>query len=112
MSAQGSVMDGVFTSAQASQGERTFENLCASCHDTSEFSGGRFQFTGGGRTIADLYETISTLMPEGDPGSLSADEYAAVVAYLLRLNEYPTGIAPLPTDEMVLQTVEIVANEQ
>ena len=51
-------------------------------------------------------------MPEGDPGSLSSEEYAAVVAYLLRLNDYPPGLAPLPADEMVLQTVQIVANEQ
>ena len=65
-----------------------------------------------GQTTADLYETIATLMPEGDPGSLSPDEYAAVVAYLLRLNDYPPGLAPLPADEMVLQTVQIVANEQ
>ena len=105
-------MDGVFTSGQASQGQRTFEAVCASCHDTGEFSGGRFQFTWVGQTTADLYETIATLMPEGDPGSLSPDEYAAVVAYLLRLNDYPPGLAPLPADEMVLQTVQIVANEQ
>ena len=112
MFAQGSVMDGVFTFAQASQGQRTFETVCASCHDTGEFSGGRFQFTWVGQTTADLYETIATLMPEGDPGSLSPDEYAAVVAYLLRLNDYPPGLAPLPADEMVMQTVQIVANEQ
>ena len=110
--AQGTVMDGVFTSAQATQGQRTFERVCASCHDTGEFSGGRFQFTWVGLTTADLYETIATLMPEGDPGSLSPEEYAAVVAYLLQLNDYPTGVAPLPTDEMVLQTVEIVSNDQ
>jgi mono/diheme cytochrome c family protein len=110
--AQGTVMDGVFTSAQATQGQRTFERVCASCHDTGEFSGGRFQFTWVGLTTADLYETIATLMPEGDPGSLSPQEYAAVVAYLLQLNDYPTGVAPLPTDEMVLQTVEIVSNDQ
>ena len=112
MFAQGSVMDGGFTFAQASQGQRTFETVCASCHDTGEFSGGRFQFTWVGQTTADLYETIATLMPEGDPRSLSPDEYAAVVAYLLRLNDYPPGLAPLPADEMVLQTVQIVANEQ
>ena len=105
-------MDGVFTSAQATQGQRTFEAVCASCHDTGEFSGARFQFTWVGLTTADLYETIATLMPEGDPGSLTPEEYAAVVAYLLKLNDYPTGVAPLPTDEMVLQTVEIVSNDQ
>ena len=37
----GSVLDGVFTAAQASRGERTFREVCAACHDTGEFSGGR-----------------------------------------------------------------------
>lgn len=105
--AQRSVLDGVFTSAQASRGARTFERTCASCHDTGEFSGGRFRLSWVGRTAGDLFDTVSTLMPEGDPGSLTADEYASLVAYLLDLNGYPAGQVPLPTDEMVLQMVQI-----
>ena len=101
-SSAGSVLDGVFTPAQASRGERTFSDVCAACHDTGEFSGGRFR-------IGELFETISTLMPEADPGSLSPAEYAAIVAYLLQVNGYPAGDADLPTNVRALGQLEIVS---
>ena len=105
----GSVLDGVFTAAQASRGERTFREVCAACHDTGEFSGGRFRISWVGRPVGELFETISTLMPEADPGSLSSREYAAIVAYLLQLNDYPAGDADLPTNGRALGQLEIVA---
>ena len=104
----GSVLDGVFTSAQASRGEQTFNRVCASCHDTGEFSGGRFRLSWVGRTAGDLFDTMSTLMPEADPGSLSPDAYASLIAYLFRLNGYPAGEVALPTDLAALQRVQIV----
>lgn len=104
----GSVADGVFSDAQASRGEQTFRQVCAACHDTGEFSGGRFRLTWVGQTAGDLFDTIATLMPEGDPGSLRPAEYASVVAYLLQLNGYPAGEAELPTSLQELQGMEIV----
>ncbi len=104
----GSVLDGVFTQAQASRGEQTFRQVCSACHDTGEFSGGRFRLTWVGRSAGDLFDTISTLMPEGDPGSLSPAQYAAVVAYLLQINGYPAGEATLPTSLSALRAMEIV----
>ena len=106
--AGGTVADGVFTADQVSRGEQTFRDVCSACHDTVEFSGGRFRFTGVGLTAGDLFDTIATLMPEGDPGSLSPAQYASVVAYLLDLNGYPAGETPLPTSLSSLQALEIV----
>lgn len=106
--AGGSVLDGVFTAAQAARGERTFEQTCAGCHDASEFSGARFRLSWVDRTVGELFDTISTLMPEGDPGSLSPGEYAALAAYLLRLNGYPPGEAPLPSAPAALEALKIV----
>ena len=94
----GSVLEGVFTAAQADRGESTWREACASCHETTEFSGARFRLSWVGRTAGDLFDTISTLMPEGNPGSLSPDEYASVVAYLFRLNGYTAGEIELPED--------------
>ena len=105
----GSVLDGVFTPAQASRGERTFSDVCAACHDTGEFSGGRFRISWVGRPVGELFETISTLMPEADPGSLSPAEYAAIVAYLLQINNYPAGETDLPTNVRALGQLEIVS---
>lgn len=103
-----SVLDGVFTADQASRGEATFKRVCSACHDTGEFSGGRFRLTWVGQTTGDLFDAISTLMPEGDPGSLSPAEYAAVVAYLLSVNGYPAGEAQLPANLSALREMEIV----
>ena len=107
--AAGTVLDGVFTTAQVSRGERTFRDVCAACHDTGEFTGGRFRLTWVGLTAGDLFDTIATLMPEGDPGSLSPAQYASVVAYLLDQNGYPAGETPLPTSLSALRALEIVA---
>ncbi len=108
-SSGGSVLDGVFTPAQASRGERSFSDVCAACHDTGEFSGGRFRISWVGRPVGELFETISTLMPEADPGSLSPAEYAAIVAYLLQINNYPAGETDLPTSVRALGQLEIVS---
>ena len=108
-SSAGSVRDGVFPPAQASRGERMFSDVCAACHDTGEFSGGRFRISWVGRPVGELFETISTLMPEADPGSLSPAEYAAIVAYLLQVNNYPAGDTDLPTNVRALGQLEIVS---
>lgn len=102
------VLDGAFTAAQAARGERTFDEVCAGCHDTGEFAGARFRLGWVDRSVGELFDIISTLMPEGDPGSLSPGEYAAVVAFLLQLNGYPAGETPLPTNLSALQELEIV----
>ena len=102
------VLDGVFTAPQAARGERIFDEVCAGCHDTGEFAGARFRLGWVDRSVGELFDIISTLMPEGDPGSLSPGEYAAVVAFLLQLNGYPAGETPLPTNLSALQELEIV----
>ena len=102
------VLEGAFTAAQAARGERTFDEVCAGCHDSGEFAGARFRLGWVDRSVGELFDIISTLMPEGDPGSLSPGEYAAVVAYLLQLNGYPAGETPLPANLSALQALEIV----
>ena len=105
-----SVLDGVFTASQSLRGAREFSRTCSSCHSSAEFSGGRFRIRWVGETVGDLFITVSTLMPEANPGSLSQEAYASLVAYLLDLNGYPTGEGQLPSDPVVLSGLEIVAN--
>tara|TARA_B100000586_G_scaffold249483_1_gene207447 strand:- start:257 stop:520 length:264 start_codon:yes stop_codon:yes gene_type:complete len=54
------------------------------CHSISEFRGGGFRLAWAGFTVGDLFQPISTLIPKDDPGSLSPEEYSAIVSYLLR----------------------------
>jgi hypothetical protein len=105
----GSVLDGVFTAQQASRGESRFGQVCEACHSISEFRGGRFRFAWVGRTVGDLFESMSTLMPDDDPGSLSFEEYSAIIGYMLRENGYPEGTVELAADGSALQGIQIVA---
>jgi hypothetical protein len=52
--------------------------------------------------VGSLFEHISTNMPQDDPGSLTADQYAAIAAYLLQLNGRPAGERELPADMELL----------
>ena len=106
--AGGSVLEGVFTARQASRGETRFRQVCAACHGISEFTGGRFRLVWVGRTVGDLFESMSTLMPEDDPGSLSPEEYSAIIGYMLRENGYPAGEEDLAADASALQDIRIV----
>ena len=106
-SAGSSVLDGVFTRSQASHGERTFRQVCAACHAINEFTGGRFRVRWAGRTAGEMFDFVSTTMPEGNPGSLDPEQYADVLAYILRENGYPSGDDELPADGSALQDVRI-----
>ena len=49
-----------------------------------------------GATLLGLYESIATTMPQNNPGSLKPREYVALLAYILSLNDMPTGGQALP----------------
>jgi len=97
-----SVLAGVYTSDQAQRGAQVFEAECSFCHAPAEFSGRIFQLTWQGRHVGALYSQIRYTMPLDRPGGLTAAQYAAVVAYILRLNQYPTGETDLPADPEAL----------
>src|SRR6516225_3779618 len=79
---------GLFTEVQAQAGQAIYNARCASCHDAAgeagQLSGGSFSSAWRARTTQDLYTRIKTTMPQGNPGSLSDKDAAAVVAYLLK----------------------------
>ena len=105
-SASTSTQTGFFTRSQASRGERRFQQLCSECHRTNEIT--RIWFRGAiYETAGDLMNVISTTMPEGNPGSLGSREYVDILAFLLRLNDYPAGEEELPPDSSLLENVRI-----
>lgn len=88
--------------AQADRGQRVFADVCGVCHGQAEFRGAMFSLTWMADPVADFFQFISLSMPQDRPGSLSPEEYASVVAYLLRLNGLTAGDTELPTDSEVL----------
>jgi len=104
----GSLPDGLFTRGQASRGERRFGQMCLACHRPNEITRVWFQGTIH-QTVGDLFAVISTTMPEGNPGSLTSEEYVDILAFMLRLNDYPAGEAELPADRSLLEKIRIPA---
>ncbi len=89
------------------QGEKLFMDNCASCHGEFGEGSGRWPVLAGGKgsltsdnpvkTVGSYWPYASTLfdyirhaMPYGNTGSLSVDEYYALVAYVLHLNDVIT----------------------
>jgi mono/diheme cytochrome c family protein len=95
---------GLYTADQADRGERVFGDVCAACHGLGEFQGMMFEITWMAEPIGAFYQHISIAMPQDNPGSLRPEEYAEIVAYILRLNGAPAGNREIPTDTAVLAT--------
>jgi mono/diheme cytochrome c family protein len=100
---------GAYTDAQAVRGEATYRANCTSCHATSAHTGDAFARAWDSRTAFDLFELIRTTMPIDNPGRLSREQYADIVAYLFKLNRLPAGDRPLPADDEGLKQVRIEA---
>ena len=96
-----------FSAAQADRGRNVFRSTCTECHYSSEFSDRQFKFKWRRRTAGDLFEMVSTQMPEDAPGSLELQQYADIVAFVLRLNGFEPGSAELPPDAAVLETISL-----
>jgi mono/diheme cytochrome c family protein len=98
---------GVYTIAQAERGRMTYALSCRSCHTAASHTGVTFAKLWKDRTVADLFAFMSTEMPKSDPGSLDPEQYADVLAYLLKLNAMPAGTTELLADSSALAQIRI-----
>lgn len=101
------VSAGVYTAAQADRGQKQYEDTCAACHETSQFTGNDFAASWGGKPLFDLFDKVKTTMPEDNPGSLKPQQYADIISYFLKLNKFPAGQAELKGDAESLKGVLI-----
>src|SRR6185295_1515773 len=94
-----SIWDGSYTTAQAERGRGLYAEQCASCHGSEltggemapPLSGGEFMAGWDGLTIGDLFERIRISMPQNAPGSLSGQQNADILAYVLSVSKFPAG---------------------
>jgi mono/diheme cytochrome c family protein len=82
------------TSGQlAEQGKAVYASSCASCHGDQGQGGNAPALIGANQKLSKyqnaqkLLEFVSKTMPRGAPGSLSKDDYLAVLSFLLLQNE-------------------------
>jgi mono/diheme cytochrome c family protein len=99
--------DGVYTRQQADAGRDLFAYACQSCHAPTQHAGAPFRGKWFGRTLGDLFGYLRREMPQTDPGTMSDEEYAALTAYLMRINSMPAGNVPLAADSAALHRIRI-----
>jgi mono/diheme cytochrome c family protein len=90
-----SVLDGVYTQAQAARGREVFLASCLECHTTRDFRGETFFLSWAGTTVGRFVDSMVETMPEDNPGGLPVQDYLDVTAYVLELNGYPVGSGEL-----------------
>lgn len=105
--AAGAMAAAGYTSAQAQRGQQVFQEVCSYCHSPSDWSKPEFLRAWSDKPVHDLFDLIHTTMPQDAPGSLSRQQYADVVAYILSLNNVPSGSAELGTDDASLRSQRI-----
>jgi alcohol dehydrogenase (cytochrome c) len=111
--------NGVFTADQATAGKAVFDGKCAACHGPDLAGGGEAPALAGagfigewvGQSVGDLATRLHTTMPANDPGSLNNADTAAVVAYILSVNQFPAGTTALPTDLAAMGSIAITAEK-
>jgi len=96
----------LYTEQQAERGKHVFDSNCSSCHGNN-LQGASAPPIGGSTfmrkakmldwKVSDMRNLVVTSMPANNPGSLTKQQYADVLAYLLAVNCYPSGDRSFPT---------------
>ncbi|NNV66102.1 MULTISPECIES: c-type cytochrome [unclassified Roseobacter] len=119
------IWDGVFSSAQAARGRLVYDGQCAVCHgrrlngaaeDPDMQSGpplarANFLREWDGRSLAVLFDYTRVSMPQANPGSLSDEQYADILAYMLSVSGASAGVVELPGDHGELARIVVAPNE-
>lgn len=103
---------GRYTVEQADAGQGLYAIHCAMCHGP-QLAGtvevpplvGRFVAHWADRPLGDLFAYVSSAMPQHAPGSLSPEQNAQILAYLLKANGAPSGRNALSSDLAALNRI-------
>jgi mono/diheme cytochrome c family protein len=107
----------VYTPDQAKRGDALYRQQCASCHGTAltggesapPLAGGEFLSNWNGLTVGDLFERIRISMPADRPGKLTREQNADILAFILSMNQFPSGKTELERQTEVLKQIRVEA---
>lgn len=114
-----SVWDGIYTEEQAQRGDPLYQQSCAECHGPDltggemapSLGGGEFVWNWNGLSVGDLFERLRISMPQGVPGSVSRQEKADILAFLLEANDFPAGDTELANRTQMLVGIDFLAEK-
>ena len=99
-----SANDGVYTAAQATKGQALYAQACETCHQPEKFTGAEFTRAYVDRPLNEINRAMAE-MPQDNPGTLTAEDVASLIAYFLQMNKYPAGPAPLSGEADALKAI-------
>jgi mono/diheme cytochrome c family protein len=109
------VWDGVFSKEQADRGAATYKASCSECHGNDlagdgfapALTGAEFMGNWNDLTVGDLFERIRISMPPSNPGSVTPQQKADIVAHLMNQNKFPAGTGQLEPKTEALKLIKI-----
>ena len=108
--------DGVYSDEQARRGQAVYKERCTACHGAAleggvapPLAGADFIRMWGSQPLSDLVNKIRNTMPANDPGKLTRQQAAALVAYMLQIGKFPAGSSELGDDDAALKQVTFPA---
>jgi S-disulfanyl-L-cysteine oxidoreductase SoxD len=115
-----SIWDGVYTEAQAKRGEAIYFERCVRCHGPSLMGGtdGAGPLTGptfngnwNGVPLGAMVDRMRMTMPLDKPATLSRQQTADVLTYILSINKFPAGKEELPRTAEILNQIQFKASK-
>ena len=113
------IWDGVYTEAQARRGEAIYFERCVRCHSgtlmggtdgAGPLQGPTFKGNWNGVPLGAMVDRIRQTMPLDKPASLSRQQTADVLTFILSVNKAPTGKAELSRQAEILNTITFTAS--
>jgi len=114
-----SIWDGVYTEEQARRGKEIYLTHCLSCHGEALEGGGQvhalvgpeFAANWNGLSLGDMLERMRISMPMDKPGTLSRQQLADVLSFVLSANKAPAGSVELPRQTELLNPIKFLATK-
>jgi S-disulfanyl-L-cysteine oxidoreductase SoxD len=111
--------DSVYTKTQASRGQTLYSTHCAGCHGANlgggemapALAGGDFNANWNELSLGDLFERMRVSMPQNNPGSLTQQQNADILAYMLEKGDFPPGDTELPAQAVALGSIKYMGKK-
>jgi mono/diheme cytochrome c family protein len=109
--------DRIYSSAQAKRGQKLYFENCGLCHGGSllgtpagpALAGPAFTYKWNNRSLGELFDYMQLVMPVFNPGGLTRQQNADILAFMLDVNKFPSGTAELPHDSQVVHQYRFLA---
>ena len=115
-----SVWDGVYTDEQAKRGEAIYFERCVRCHGPAYMGGTdgagpligpTFNGNWNNVPLDQMLDRVRLTMPMDKPASMSRQQTADALAFILSVNKMPAGKTELPRQAEMLNLIHYKASK-